>query len=476
MECITIHPADNVAVLLQAEGDIPAGHKIALRRINLDEQVIKYGFPIGRAKMAIEKGEWVHTHNVRTCLDEKVSYEYSPKAIPKAQPFSGSFDGYLRPDGRVGIRNELWIIPTVGCVNKTCERLAQLANEKYQGVMDGVFAFPHPYGCSQMGEDMIRTQQLLAALTHNPNAGGVLIVSLGCENNHLGAFRPLLGEVDEARVQFLVAQDEQDEIEAGLQKIEQIVAVMANDIREKQPLGKLVIGLKCGGSDGFSGITANPLLGAFSDRLIAAGGTGILSEVPEMFGAETMLFDRCKDEPTFEKAVQMIDGFKQYFIDHGQVVYENPSPGNKQGGITTLEEKSLGCTQKGGTSAVIDVISYAEPVEGMGLHLLYGPGNDGCAITAFAASGAQIILFTTGRGTPMGAPVPTIKVSTNSELAKRKPVWIDFDAGKLLDGLSIDEAAEQLKELVLAVASGQKAKNELNGYKEIVIFKDGVTL
>lgn len=487
-KALRIQPLDDVAVALteiqpgeeilgvRAKERIPAGHKMALHRISEGCNVVKYSAPIGHATKNIEPGEWVHIHNVRTNLDSVLEYQYAPVSIPKARPYEGSFEGYLRADGRVGVRNEIWIINTVCCVNKTAENLTRMANERFAGQTDGVYTFAHPYGCSQMGEDMLTTQRLLAALVRHPNAGGVLVLGLGCENNHVAAFRKVLGEVDETRVKFLVAQEVEDEYEAGMALIGQLVEAMHDDHRQTLPLSKLTIGLKCGGSDGFSGITANPLLGTFCDRLCAAGGTTLLSEVPEMFGAETILMARSKDRETFDATVEMINGYKRYFEAHGQVVYENPSPGNKEGGITTLEDKSLGCTQKGGTCAVCGVLDYAQPVCERGLNLVYGPGNDACSITALTAAGAQIILFTTGRGTPMGAPVPTLKVATNSDLAKKKPHWIDFNAGVLLSGLSMEDCAEHLKTLVLETASGLPAKNECNGYREIAIFKDGVTV
>ena len=486
---LKIHPTDNVAVALTAlaagttvDGgvtlaeDIPAGHKFALAEIPEGADIRKYGAPIGHALADIHPGQWVHTHNVHTNLSGLLDYQYKPTPIPAIVPMLGSFLGYARPDGRVGVRNEIWIVNTVGCVNKTAERLAALASERWPGETDGIFAFTHPYGCSQLGEDHRNTQRLLARMVRHPNAGGVLVLGLGCENNNIPAFREVLGEVDPARVKFLIAQEAEDEIEAGLRLIGELVEAMRADARTPQPLSKLVIGLKCGGSDGFSGITANPLLGALSDGICAAGGTALLSEVPEMFGAETILMNRCRDEETFDAAVGLINGYKRYFMRYGQEIYENPSPGNKAGGITTLEDKSLGCTQKGGTGPVEGVLNYAEPVRRRGLNLVYGPGNDICAVTGLMAAGAQLILFTTGRGTPLGAPVPTLKVATNSALAAKKANWIDFNAGQLLTGTSMADATQALLKLVLDTASGQRAKNELHGYREIAIFKDGVTL
>ena len=489
---IRIHSSDNVAVALTnlpagktvrmaghtfvLPGPVPAGHKFALLSLNAGDDIIKYGAPIGHATQRIAPGEWVHTHNVQTNLSGLLEYQYRPQTPPPCAPLSGSFAGYARADGRVGVRNELWIVNTVGCVNKTAERLAALAGARAAAPVDGVYAFPHPYGCSQLGEDQENTQKLLARMVRHPNAGGVLVLGLGCENNHIGAFRKVLGDVDPARVKFLSAQDVDDEIEAGMALIGELFQAMQADRRTQQPLSRLTLGLKCGGSDGFSGITANPLLGSLADGVCAAGGTALLTEVPEMFGAETLLMNRCRSEAVFQATVSMINRYKEYFMRHGQPIYENPSPGNREGGITTLEDKSLGCVQKGGTGAVTDVLEYAQPARTPGLNLLYGPGNDACAVTGLMAAGAQIILFTTGRGTPLGAPVPTLKIATNSDLAARKPHWMDFDAGRLLSGLSMQQATQELLRLVLDTANGRPAQNERAGYREIAIFKDGVTL
>lgn len=487
MKWMRIHPGDDVAVAIETlpAGSmvggvtvletIPAGHKIALRNISPGENIVKYAMPIGHASQAIRAGAWVHSHNLKTNLSSVLDYTWSGAraAAPECQPLEGSFMGYVRPDGRVGVRNELWIIPTVGCVNRLAENLARQANGRF-GVP--VYAFTHPYGCSQLGEDFENTRRILAQMARHPNAGGALVLGLGCENNNISSFQKVLGRVDAERVQFLNAQDVEDEMTEGLRRIESIAAAMAKDARTRQDISKLVIGLKCGGSDGFSGITANPLLGALTDGLCAAGGSALLTEVPEMFGAETLLMERCASRQAFNAAVDMINRYKRYFEAHGQPVYENPSPGNREGGITTLEEKSLGCVQKGGAGAVNDVLDYGESLRRPGLSLAYGPGNDLCACTALMAAGAQLILFTTGRGTPLGAPVPTLKVATNTALAMRKPGWIDFDAGVLLNGTSMQAAAQALFERVLAVASGDLARNEMNGSREIAIFKDGVIL
>lgn len=482
---LRIHPSDTVAVALRAlqkgeailgvtlEQDIPQGHKFALRNVRAGEDIIKYGAVIGRATQDIPQGGHVHSHNLSTALSGALEYRYAPCFSAPAEAFSGQWMGYARSDGRVGTRNEIWILPTVGCVNKAAERIAQAARDTLGAP---VFAYTHPYGCSQLGQDHQNTQKLLAALCRHPNAGGALVLGLGCENNHIAAFQKVLGEVDQARVKFLAAQDVPDEIEAGLALTAQIWETVRNDKRTAQPLSKLVIGLKCGGSDGLSGITANPLLGAVSDGVCACGGRALLTEVPEMFGAETLLMARCRNEQTFDDTVSLINGFKAYYARYNQPCYENPSPGNKAGGITTLEEKSLGCTQKGGLSAVCDVLSYAQPAKRDGLSLVFGPGNDICAVTALTAAGAQEILFTTGRGTPLGAPVPTIKVSTHTELFESKPNWIDFDAGALLRGQTMPQAAQSLLALMLEVANGEETQNEKHGFREIAIFKDGVTL
>ena len=470
---IKLHALDNVGVLVTPREGIPAGHKIALRDIAAGEKVIKYGNPIGIAQEDIKAGQWVHSHNLKTALSGEKNYAYAPEAIHEAAPFSGSFMGYLRDNGKVGIRNEIWILPLVGCVNHTAQRIAQKAMAS-EGAP--VYTFPHPYGCSQLGEDHNRTRDLLCALVRHPNAGGVLVLSLGCENNTLEAFREHLGPVDENRVKFLVCQEWEDEEAEALKLIEQLRDHMKQDQRTPQPVSKLVIGLKCGGSDGFSGITANPLLGAVSDGICAAGGTALLTEVPEMFGAEELLMARCRDEKVFRKTCDLVNGFKKYYQDNHMPVYENPSPGNKAGGITTLEEKSLGCTQKGGLGAVEDVLPYATPVSHTGLNLVWGPGNDICAVTSLTAAGAQMILFTTGRGTPLGGPAPTLKVATNVNLAEKKHKWIDFNAGRLLHGLPMEDAAKELFQLVLDTANGKETAAEKNGYREIAIFKSGVTL
>ncbi len=470
---LQLNQRDNVGVLIAPRGEIPAGHKIALRDIARGERVVKYGCPIGIATADIRAGEWVHSHNLKTALGGEKDYVYAPESHPAAAPSEGTFMGYARPDGRVGVRNEIWVLPLVGCVNHTAERAAEKAR---QALNAPVYAFTHPYGCSQLGEDHNRTRELLCALCRHPNAGGVLVLGLGCENNSMAVFREKLGPVDEERVKFLVCQETEDEEEAAFTLISEIWKTAQKDERTLQPVSKLVIGLKCGGSDGFSGITANPLLGALSDGVCAAGGTALLTEVPEMFGAEELLMARCENEAVFQKTCDLVNGFKRYYEENHMPVYENPSPGNKAGGITTLEEKSLGCTQKGGLATVRDVLPYAAPVRTPGLNLVWGPGNDICAVTALTAAGAQLILFTTGRGTPLGGPAPTLKVATNGDLAARKAAWVDFNAGKLLSGTPMDAAAKELLQLVLDTASGRETAAERRGYREIAIFKSGVTL
>lgn len=495
MAVLKIHEKDNVAVALdtvnqgetveigslsiEALEKIDKGHKIALRDIKQGENIIKYGFPIGHATTDIKAGEWVHSHNVKTNLGEISSYEYTPSLsnIKKIET-SLTFKGFVREDGRVGVRNEIWIIPTVSCVNRNISIIAQIASKKYAGVknIEGIYEFTHPYGCSQLGEDHRNTQTILANLVNHPNAGGVLVVGLGCENNNIDEFKKVLGDYNPNRVKFLVAQEVEDEIQAGVELIGELVEYASKFEREDCPVSELVVGLKCGGSDGFSGITANPLVGSFSDKLISYGGSTVLTEVPEMFGAETILMNRAINREVFEKTVKLINDFKEYFMSYNQPIYENPSPGNKKGGITTLEEKSLGCTQKGGTSDVVDVLNYGEVVKEKGLSLLNGPGNDMVAATALAAAGCHIILFTTGRGTPLGTAVPTIKISTNSDLYNKKSNWMDFDAGRLLSGETMEKLTEELMDYVIKVASGQKCKAEEMGFREITIFKDGVTL
>ncbi len=456
--------------------DIPMGHKVALRDIAAGEKVIKYGFPIGVATEAIPAGSHVHTHNLHTGLSGALEYEYHPTHPRLEVREAATFMGYPRKLGRPGIRNELWIIPTVGCVNDNAKALEKLAQKFVGGPIEGVHAFTHPYGCSQMGGDQENTRQALANLCTHPNAGGVLLLGLGCENSGVAEIMKRVDDYDPERLRTLICQDVEDEIEAGMALIEELADRMKRDAREACPASELVVGLKCGGSDGLSGITANPTIGVFSDLLGAMGGTTILTEVPEMFGAETILMGRCADEALFEKTVHLINDFKGYFESYHMPVYENPSPGNKAGGITTLEDKALGCTQKSGSGPVKGVLKYAEKVENRGLNLLSAPGNDLVASTALSLSGAQLVLFSTGRGTPFGCPVPTVKIASNSPLAQKKHNWIDFDAGRLLSGRTLNELGAELMDFVLSVAGGKLTRNEINGFHDLAIFKQGVTL
>lgn len=488
-EFIHIHPKDNVAVALKpipagtvfegvaAKTDIPQGHKMALNGLAENDQVVKYGFPIGHATCPIAPGQWVHTHNMKTNLSGQLEYSYHPKLNPPAPLPCATFQGFRRKNGQVGIRNEIWIIPTVGCVNDVAKALVKQNQDLVTGTIDGLYTFPHPFGCSQTGADHAQTRKLLAALTRHPNAGAVLVLSLGCENLTHEQFVQELGAYDENRVKFLTCQQVEDELAAGREILAQLAAYAGEFHREPIPASELVVGMKCGGSDGLSGITANPTVGRFSDLLVAQGGSTVLTEVPEMFGAEGFLMNRCCSEEVFHKAVNMINGFKEYFLRHNEVVYENPSPGNKAGGITTLEDKSCGCVQKGGSAPIMDVIGYGDQVVTKGLNMLYGPGNDLVSSTALTAAGAHLILFTTGRGTPFGAPAPTMKLATNTPLAQKKRGWIDFNAGVVADGSrTLDEAAQDLMALVLEVASGKKTRAEEKGFREISIFKDGVVL
>ncbi|GGO07560.1 UxaA family hydrolase [Saccharibacillus kuerlensis] len=489
-----MNPRDNVAVALRpltageyldSEGtgvlslrDIPQGHKMATSSIPKGDVVMKYGAPIGYAAEDIDAGEWVHTHNIKTTLAGEEQYRYTPELHPVVHPNRGlTFDGYRRRSGKVGIRNDLFLVPTVGCVNGIAEQMVTEFKALYPdlGTFDNVTVLKHPYGCSQLGDDHRMTRDILMDAVHHPNAGGVLVFGLGCENNIVADFKEKLGDFDESRVKFLIAQEVGDEIEAGLALLEELYEAALDDQREPVPLSELNVGLKCGGSDGFSGITANPLLGAFSDFLISQGGSTILTEVPEMFGAEKMLMARAENEEVFQKIVWLINDFKQYFLSHGEAVYENPSPGNKAGGISTLEDKSLGCTQKAGTSAVVDVLKYGEKLRRKGLSLLQAPGNDLVASSALAAADCQLVLFTTGRGTPFGSFVPTVKIATNNELFAKKGHWMDFNAGPLLER-PMEELLESFIHYLIEVASGRPTRNEQNQVRELAIFKTGVTL
>lgn len=491
---IHINPSDNVVVAIDPlskddnitvnnhdiiiREEIPAGHKVALQDFNTGDYIIKYGFPIGHARNRIKSGTWVNESNIKTNLDGLQNYIWQPHDTTAGIPDRKiTFNGYRRKNGEVGIRNEIWIIPTVGCVNGIINQLAEtLRRETDNQGVDAIVAFPHNYGCSQLGNDHENTRKILRDMVKHPNAGAVLIVGLGCENNQPDSFRDFLGEYDTDRVRFMVCQQVKDEQEEGMKLLRELYTIASNDKRIPVPLGELRVGLKCGGSDGFSGITANPLLGVFSDFLVAQGGTTVLTEVPEMFGAETLLMNRCGTEELFNKTVHLINDFKAYFLENKQPVYENPSPGNKAGGISTLEEKSLGCTQKSGKSSVKDVLMYGDRLSTKGLNLLSAPGNDLVASTALAASGCHLVLFTTGRGTPFGTFIPTVKISTNSSLAANKPGWIDFNAGLLTEGVSMDTLSEQFIQFILKIAEGKQTNNERKGYREIAIFKSGVTL
>lgn len=493
---IKIHPMDNVVIalsdlpqgfLLPLDGKeitlqqpVQRGHKIATITLSKDTYITKYGFPIGHVTEAIPAGGWVHSHNMKTNLSGELSYEFIPKIHPVAEPRHAqrTFKGYRRTDNQVGVRNEIWIINTVGCINKVAENLAKLGNQLLKADnFDGVQHFAHPYGCSQLGDDLTYTQKILANLIHHPNAGAVIVLGLGCENNYIELFKKTIGHYDEQRVAFLNVQDSADEMEEGQRLLEKAFDYVTTFERQPLPISELKIGLKCGGSDGFSGITANPMIGMFSDQLISAGGATVLTEVPEMFGAEQILMERAKDASVFEDIVYLVNDFKKYFIKYNQPVYENPSPGNKAGGITTLEEKSLGCIQKGGFQVIKEVLDYGDRMSTKGLHLLNGPGNDLVSTTALASTGCQIVLFSTGRGTPFGGPTPTVKISTNTPLYKRKKNWIDFNAGQLVEGKPMDVVVDEFMEYILALASGEvQTNNEKYGFKEIAIFKDGVTM
>ncbi|HPU63292.1 MAG TPA: altronate dehydratase family protein [Mobilitalea sp.] len=461
---------------LTLKENIPAGHKFALKDIVDGEPVIKYGHTIGYAVGYIPAGSHVHTGNLKTSLGEILSYTYKPDYDDLEVTKQAYFNGYRRKDGKAGIRNQIWIIPTVGCVNSIAQALEREAAFLAEGNVEGIIAFPHPYGCSQLGDDQDNTLKVLAGLINHPNAAGVLVLGLGCENCNIDVLKSYLQNIDEDRVKFLQCQDTEEEIDEGLKLLRELAGFAGQFSREPIEAKELIVGLKCGGSDGYSGITANPLVGDFSDILISKQGTAILTEVPEMFGAENILMKRCISEEVFNKTVSMINGFKEYYIRHEQPIYENPSPGNKKGGITTLEEKALGCTQKAGKAPVVDVLAYGEPVKERGLNLLSAPGNDLVATTALAVSGAQLVLFTTGRGTPFGSCVPTIKISSNSRLAQTKSNWIDFDAGRLATGADRKKTAQELFAYIMEVASGKKVRAEEAGFHDIAIWKQGVTL
>lgn len=488
---IIINQKDNVAVCLRdfKKGekildvtlleDIPRAHKVALVDIKNGSDIIKYGYPIGHATSDIKAGMHVHVNNTKTNLNDLFNYEYHPH-FNKVHTIKkdATVDVYVRKNGECGIRNELWIVQTVGCVSGIAHNIINEFKRRYDtSKIDGIYTFNHPFGCSQMGDDHTMTRTILQDMVKHPNAGGVLVLGLGCENNQVPVFKETLGSYDEERTRFMILQESKNEIEDGVRLLKELYDKMANDKRETKPISVLRVGLKCGGSDGMSGITANPLLGAFSDYMALNGGTTVLGEVPEMFGAEQILMARAKNETIFNKTVSLINDFKAYFKSHDQVIYENPSPGNKKGGITTLEDKSLGCTQKSGHSEVCDVLKMGERIKEHGLNLISTPGNDLVATTTLGAAGCQMVLFTTGRGTPFGGFIPTVKVASNTNLALAKPEWIDFNAGALVGEKTMDELLASFIDLICDIASGRKlANNEKNNFREISIFKDGVML
>lgn len=500
---LKINPADSVVVCLQPKKkgeiitidgqtvtlnqDTPAGHKVLIKDLKVGEDIIKYGYPIGHAREDLKAGDWVNENNLKTNLSGTLDYTYNPVGEELTiKKENRTFKGYKRKNGDVGVRNEIWIVPTVGCVNGIAEKLAEkmrsltshLSSRKgVAGEAIPIHAWHHNYGCSQLSDDHENTRKVLRDICLHPNAGAVLIIGLGCENNQPEDFVKMLGDYDKERIRLLVTQKvDGDEVEVGMQILRELYAICNQDQREAVPVSELRVGLKCGGSDGFSGITANPLVGEFSDWLVAQGGTSVLTEVPEMFGAETILMNRCTSKELFDKTVTMINSFKEYFLSHGEPVGENPSPGNKAGGISTLEDKALGCTQKGGRAPVSGVMAYGDQLQARGLNLLSAPGNDLVAATALASCGCHLVLFTTGRGTPFGTFVPTMKIATNSTLTARKPQWVDFNAGQLVEGKTMQQLLPEFIDKVLSVASGEQARNEENGYREIAIFKNGVTL
>lgn len=495
-ECIKIKDKDTVAVALKElkKGsiqiidnmeielleDIHFGHKFAIKDIKKYDDIIKYGESIGHAAIDIQIGSHVHTHNLKTNLNDIISYKYNKTNfdfIKKDAKKAPHFEGYVRDNGKVGVRNDIWIVPTVGCINMTAKNLAKLAKDKYEGLVDDIVPITHNNGCSQLGDDLEKTQKTLAGIINNPNSGGVLVLSLGCENNYLEVFEPYLGEINEDRVKFLVIQEVEDEYEKAMELIGELVEYASGFKRESVGLDKLTVGFKCGGSDAFSGITANVLCGMVNDEIVSYNGGTLITEVPEMFGAEKLLMGKAINEEVFNDIVNLINGYKNYFKKYNETIYENPSPGNKKGGISTLEDKSLGCIQKGGTSPVVGVLDFGDSITNSGFHLLNGPGNDEVSCTNLIASGATIIVFTTGRGNPFGTPVPTIKVASNSKLYNCKKHWIDFNAGEILDGMAFEEAKDKFMKELIEIASGTvKTKNEEYGFKEISIFRDGVIL
>lgn len=499
MSAIKLYPQDTVALAtselkkgqtVTVDGetitlldDIPNAHKIALKDFETGEAVRKYDNIIGYASKPIKKGEWIHSHNEVTGLgkSKEYTYDFNPISIFPGES-DKTFMGYDRADGGAGIRNHLAIISTVFCANGPLRKLARMAEAKYPATenFDGIIAFDQEFGCSQTGKDLVTTCKIIAGIAKNANFGGVLLVSNGCEMAIPSVLEQYMGDYDKKRIRTLTLQEVEDEFTAGMELIDEIMEEMKDDKRTPININRLHIAMNCGGSDGYSGITANTLLGTLCDTLVKEGAIMNMTEVPEMMGAEHILMNRAADKSIFDDIVKMMYDYDAYFARYGEKAADNPTQGNKAGGLTTLEEKSLGCIQKGGHCAVMEVLEYGERATKNGFVLVSGPGNDLAGVSGQIAAGAVLTIFTTGRGTPCGFAGPTFRLASNTALATRKSNWIDYDAGRLLTAKTPEEVEALNKELydaIMATVNGQyRTRTEENGYYILGALKDGVTL
>ncbi|MDE3177307.1 MAG: altronate dehydratase [Pseudomonadota bacterium] len=457
---------------------VPRGHKMAAVRIAKDEPIRKFGQIIGFAGRDIAPGEWVHEHN---CVlhDFQRDYRFGQDARPvdilpvEAQ---ATFEGYRRANGKTGARNYLGILTSVNCSATVARLIAREAEKRgmlddYPNI-DGIIPLVHGTGCGMAakGEGFEALKRTQWGYAGNPNMGGVIMVGLGCEVFQIGRMKEEYGIVENELFHSMTIQatgGTRKTVEAGLERIKEMLPILARAKRETRPASELMLALQCGGSDGYSGITANPALGAAADILVKHGGTAILSETPEIYGAEHLLTARAASREIGDKLVDLIHWWEDYTARNGGEMNNNPSPGNKAGGLTTILEKSLGAAAKGGTTPLNGVYRYAEPVTAKGFVYMDTPGYDPVAATGQVAGGANVLAFTTGRGSAYGCkPTPSIKLATNNETYRRMTEDMDINCGDVLDGVSIEAKGQEIFDRVLRVASGERSKSEELGYGE----------
>jgi len=495
---IHLHPTDNVAIArvqlgagtelrvagqrLEVKEAISAGHKIALVAIPQGAVVLRYGQVIGRARQPIERGRHVHTHNL--AFEElHFDYEYPSGETPlPARRASPTFLGYPREDGSVGTRNYIAVVAASNCAAHTAEMIARsFDGESLPANIDGVVAFPHGEGCGHtIGPDTAQLRRTLAGVLAHPNVSAAVILGLGCEVNQIEHY---LGP-NAPRTSRLVGMTLQSSggtrgaVTAARAEIARLMEQCSAEQRKEVPASGIVLGLNCGGSDSFSGITANPALGVCSDMLAELGATAVLAETTEIFGAEHLLVRRARNRQVAEKLLSFVQGYKQYLTRFAGSFDDNPSPGNKEGGLTNIIEKSLGAVAKAGTSPLTDAVDYAEPVHTPGFVFMNTPGYDPVSLTGLAAGGCNLIAFTTGRGSAIGFPsVPVLKIASNSHTYRRMQDNMDINAGTIADGeKSVQQVGGEIFEMLLRVASGERTRAESLGHQEFVPWRIGPVL